>query len=240
MSSSLVAADGVVVAQVENDSESFTAGLDAKTGENRWKLDRPKKANWTSPTLMKGAGGKTLVALQSSKGLAGVDITTGAIVWNYGEGASTVPSTTVSDGKLYVPSNGLTVLEPGTESAPKQVWRSAQLRPGTSSPLVLGNRVFTMNDGGILNCGDAADGKRLWQLRLKGPFSSTPVAAGGFIYCVNEKGLLQVVDPSLPEGGVVSELELGQEVLGTPSIAAGSLFVRSDHKLWRIGRASAL
>lgn len=240
MSSSLVAADGVVVAQVENDSESFTAGLDAKTGENRWKLDRPKKANWTSPTLLKGAGGKTLVALQSSKGLAGVDITTGAIVWNYGEGASTVPSTTVSDGKLYVPSNGLTVLEPGTEAAPKQVWRSAQLRPGTSSPLVLGNRVFTMNDGGILSCGDVADGKRLWQLRLKGPFSSTPVAAGGFIYCVNEKGLLQVVDPSLPEGGVVSELELGQEVLGTPSIAAGSLFVRSDHKLWRIGRASAL
>jgi hypothetical protein len=77
-------------------------------------------------------------------------------------------------------------------------------------------------------------------LRLKGPFSSTPVAAGSLLYCVNEKGLLQVVDPGLPKGGVVSELDLGQEVLGTPSVAGGSLLVRSDRKLWRIGRPSAL
>ena len=40
MSSSLVVADGVLVAQVENDSESFTAGLDAATGLNRWKTGR--------------------------------------------------------------------------------------------------------------------------------------------------------------------------------------------------------
>ena len=43
MASSLVAADGVVVAQVENDSESFALGLDARTGTNRWKLDRPAR-----------------------------------------------------------------------------------------------------------------------------------------------------------------------------------------------------
>jgi len=241
MSSSLVVADGVLVAQVENDSESFTAGLDAATGLNRWKIDRPKKANWTSPSLLKGADGKTLVALQSSKGVAVVEPATGKTVWSYDDGASTVPSTTVSDGKLYVPSQGLTVLEPAaTGQPPKQLWRSSQMRPGTSSPLVLGDRVFTMNDGGILSCADAADGKRLWQLRLKGPFSATPVSAGGFLYCVNEKGLVQVVDPSKPDGVVVSELDLAQAVIGTPSIAAGSLFVRSDGKLWRIGRDSAL
>ena len=241
MSSSLVVADGVLVAQVENDSESFTAGLDAATGLNRWKIDRPKKANWTSPSLLKGADGRTLVALQSSKGVAVVEPATGKTVWSYDDGASTVPSTTVSGGKLYVPSQGLTVLEPAAPGQPpKQLWRSSQMRPGTSSPLVLGDRVFTMNDGGILSCADTADGKRLWQLRLKGPFSATPVSAGGFLYCVNEKGLVQVVDPSKPDGLVVSELDLAQAVIGTPSIAAGSLFVRSDGKLWRIGRDSAL
>ncbi len=233
--------EGVVVAQVENDSESFTAGLDVKTGLNRWKLERPKKANWTSPVPVTGADGKMLVALQSSKGLAAVDPATGQVVWNYGEGASTVPSTAVSGGRLYVPSQGLTVLEaPVAGGEPKQVWRSGQLRPGTASPVVVGDRVYTLNDGGILTCGDAKDGKRLWQLRMKGPFSATPLAAGGHLYCVNEKGLVQVVDPSAPEGAVVSELDLGQTVIGTPSIAAGSLFVRSDGKLWRIGRESAL
>jgi outer membrane protein assembly factor BamB len=147
----------------------------------------------------------------------------------------------VSGGRLYVPSHGLTVLEPAAGGQPpRQVWRAAQLRPGTSSPLVVGDRVFTLNDGGILTCGDAADGKRLWQLRMKGPFSATPLAAGRLLYCVNEKGLLQVVDPAKPEGEVVGEYDLGQTVIGTPSIAAGSLFVRSDGKLWRLGRAAAL
>ncbi len=247
MSSSLVVADGVVVAQVENDSESFTAGLDAVTGVNRWKMDRPKKANWTSPVLVKGADGKTVVALQSAKGVSGVEPATGRVVWNYDQGASTVPSTTVSQGRLYVPSQGLTVLEPSADgTAPKQLWRAAQLRPGTPSPVVVGNRVFTLNDGGILSCADTTDGKRLWQMRLKGPFSSTPVVAGGVLYCVNEKGLVQVIDPSRvtdpekPEVALASELDLGQTVIGTPSIAAGSLFVRSDGKLWRIGRDSAL
>lgn len=241
MSSSLLVVDGVVIAMVENDSQSFTAGLDAATGVNRWKLDRPRKANWTSPSLVP-AGPRTLVALQSAEGVAVVDPATGAPVWRYQEGASTVASTTVAGGRLYVPSNGLTVLEPPADGgAPRQVWRSAQLRPGTPSPVVVGDRVYLLNDGGILTCGQASDGKRLWQLRLKGPFSATPVAAGGFLYCVNEAGKLQVVDPSAPEGAVASELDLGPGVLGSPSVSAGSLFVRGEKKLWRIGRpASAL
>jgi hypothetical protein len=72
------------------------------------------------------------------------------------------------------------------------------------------------------------------------------VIASGVLYCVNEKGLIQVVDPAKvtdpakPESAVTSEFDLGQTIVGTPSIAAGSLFVRSDGKLWRIGRDSAL
>ena len=241
MSSSLVFADGVLVAQVENDSESFTTGLDGATGLNRWKIERPKRANWTSPSVIQDATGKNRVLLQSFKGLAAVDPSTGKTIWEYTEGASTVPSTTVSGGRLYVPSNGLTVLEPSADgSAPKQVWRSGQLRPGTASPIVLDGKVFALNDQGILTCGDAADGKRLWQLRLKGPFSATPVSAGGHLYCVNETGLVQIVDPSRPEGSVVGELDLGRTVIGTPSIAAGSLFVRSDGKLCRLGSPSPL
>jgi outer membrane protein assembly factor BamB len=238
MSSSLLFAEGVLIAQVENDSESFTAGIDPADGTNRWKVERPRKANWTSPTLVRGAEGKLLVAVQSAKGVAALDPATGATIWNYAEGASTVPSTTVSGGRLYVPSNGLTVLEPaGAGEVPKQVWRSTQLRPGTSSPLVVGDQVLVLNDGGILTCGSAVDGKRQWQLRLKGAMTSTPVAAGGHVYCVNEEGLLQVVKLGPTEGVVVSELALGQPVLGTPSIAQGSLFLRSDHRIWRVGRA---
>ena len=158
MSSSLVVTDGVVVAMVENDSESFTAGLDVKNGVNLWKLDRPKLANWTSPYLIPGASGPTLVALQSGKGIAAVEPRTGRIVWEYTDGASTIPSGTVSGGIIFAPSKGLTAILPGVDGQPPtQIWRSAQLRPSTSSPVVLDGRVFTLNEAGVLTCGSAVD-----------------------------------------------------------------------------------
>jgi len=235
MSSSLVVADDTVIAQVENDSESFTAGLDARTGLNRWKLDRPRQANWTSPVLVARPGGATLVALQSSKGVLAVEPATGREVWNYSEGASTIPSSAIAADVLFVPSSGLTALKANTGSAaPEKLWRSSQLRPGTASPLVLGTRIFALNDAGVLNCGDVTNGNRVWQLRLKGPFSASPISAGDHLYLVNEKGLAQVVDTTKPEGALVGEIDLRQTVLGTPSIAGGALYVRSDRKLWKI------
>ncbi len=237
LSSSLVVADGVVVAQVENESESFTAGLDVLTGTNRWKLDRPKDANWTSPVLLKNSP-YSLVVIQSSKGVVAVEPATGKMVWEYAEGGSSVPSSTPSGGVLYVPSRGLTALQPGIGGEkPKQLWQASQLRPGTPSPVVVGEKIFALNDGGVLTCGETATGKRLWQLRLKGPFSATPVAAGVFIYCVNEKGVAQVVDTSKPEGEVVSELELGETILSTPSISSGAIYFRSNSRLWKIGKS---
>lgn len=237
LSSSLVVADGVVVAQVENESESFTAGLDLLTGTNRWRLERPKEANWTSPVLLKNSP-YSLVAIQSSKGVIAVEPTTGKTVWEYAEGGSSVPSCTPSGGVLYVPSRGLTALQPGTGGEkPKQLWQASQLRPGTPSPVVVGEKIFALNDGGVLTCGETTTGKRLWQLRLKGPFSATPVAAGVFLYCVSEKGVAQVVDTSKPEGEVVSELELGETILSTPSISGGAIYFRSNSRLWKIGKS---
>jgi outer membrane protein assembly factor BamB len=180
------------------------------------------------------------VLLQSGKGLAAVDPATGKTIWEYTDGASTIPSTTLSDGVLFAPSHGLTALRPAAdgEKKPTQLWRSAQLRPGTSSPVVVSNRVFILNDGGVLSCADATDGRRLWQVRLKGPFSATPVGAGHLLYCINEKGLLQVVDIAQPEGAVVGELNLAGAILSTPSVGHGGLFVRSDGRLWKLSKTS--
>jgi outer membrane protein assembly factor BamB len=238
MSSSLVIAGGVVVAQVESESDAFTVGLDLATGLNRWKLERHKSANWTSPVKFKQAD-KELVLLQSPKDVTAIEPATGSIVWNYTNGAFSTPSSTLSGDKLYVPSQGLTALDlsVGPES-PKQLWRSNQLKPGTPSPTVVGGKIFSLNDGGVLSCGYAVSGERLWQLRLKGPFSASPVVARNAIYCVSEKGVVQVVDPTKPEGAVASELELGEPVLSTPAIANGAIYFRSDARLWKVGSAA--
>ncbi|MBI3870198.1 MAG: PQQ-binding-like beta-propeller repeat protein [Verrucomicrobia bacterium] len=236
MSSSLATADGALIAQVENDTESFTAGIDVATGANLWKLDRPRMANWCSPTVLSLPGGKHLAALQSGKGITAVDPRTGRTAWDYKDGASTTASSALSGSVIYAPSHGLTALDFSGDGEPKQLWRAAQLRPGTASPVIAGGRILLMADGGVLTCGELETGKRLWQLRTKGPFSGTPVAAGNRLLAVNEKGLAQLVDLSKPEGEVISELDLNHTVLSTPSLAKEGIYIRGESRLWKLRR----
>ncbi len=236
MASSLVVADGVLIAQVETDTESYALGFDLLTGVNRWRLDRPRMANWTSPLQFTSRDGLTLVTLQSGKGVAAIEPATGKVVWNYAGGAATIPSGAAVNGVLYVPSFGTTALEPEPgQAAPKQLWRAGTMRPGMASPTVAGGRVYVINDAGVLSCGDTATGQRLWQLRLKGPISASPVVVGSILLAVSEKGLIQAVDLSQPEGAVIGERDLADTVLATPAIANGAMYVRSYGRLWKLG-----
>lgn len=236
MAASPIVVGGTLIAQIENDSESFAVGLNATDGINRWKIDRPKIANWTSPVVVPDpTSGKPGIVLQSGPGLSVVDPADGKELWYFSGGASTIPSSTFANGVLLIPSKGITALKPAAKGEqPETLWQNSQLNPATGSPVVLGQRVFTVNGAGILTCGDLADGTRLWQLRLTGPFSATPVGGGTTLYLVNEKGLLQVVNTAAPEGEITSTLDLGEAIIGTPSLSNRSIFVRSDGHLWKL------
>ncbi len=234
MASSPVIVGDTLICQVENDSESFAVGLDATTGANRWKLDRPKMANWTSPLILPGAS--ALVVLQSGKGLSAIEPRTGKEMWYYTDGAATIPSSTFANGVFYAAAKGITALRPAAGNPhPEQLWQTAQLSPATASPIVIGGKIFALNNAGILSAGDVKDGARLWQLRLTGPFSGSPVAVGAHLYLANEKGLVQVVNTAAAEGEVASTLDLKEIVLATPSVAHGALYIRSDKTLWKLG-----
>lgn len=228
MSQSPVVIDGTLVVQSENDSESFAAGLDVVTGRNKWKLERPKAANWSSATLWKG-----VAALQSSKDILGVEPATGKTVWSYEDGASTIPSSVVHGDLLYAVSKGITALSPEKGSV-TQLWRNEKLNPGTASPLVLEDHLYVVNGAGVLIKASANNGDELWKLRLKGPFSGSPVAAGKRIYIVNERGIFQAINPDAPEGEVTQQIELKETILTTPAISGGAIYVRSDAKLWKL------
>jgi outer membrane protein assembly factor BamB len=234
MSSSLVVAGETLVAMVECDDESFTIGLNTADGTTRWKLDRPRKANWTSPSLM-SAGDEQLVLLQSSAGVTAVDPKSGETRWEYSDGASTIPTLVVAGNMAYVPSHGLTALRPGSSNprVPEIVWQQSAISPGTASPIVLGDGVYVVTSAGVLTKAALSDGSRVWQARLKGPFSASPVVVGGKFYCVNEEGLAQAVDPAA-EGATVSTHDFGETVLATPSVVRGAIFVRSDKHLWKV------
>ena len=236
MSSSPIVLGDVAIFQVESDADSLAFGLDVATGETKWKLTRPRDSNWTSPAVYPtGSSKPTLALLQSSTGIDAVDPANGETVWSFEDGASSIPSSVVAGDTIYVPSNGVTAIQPHQGSpAPEIVGSLNNLSPSTPSPIAYNGKVYTINRSGVLACGDVMKEERLWQLRLGGRFSSTPIIAGDRLYAFNEEGVGYVVDLSGEEGKVLSENPLNEVVLCTPAVANDALFVRSDSTLWKI------
>jgi outer membrane protein assembly factor BamB len=182
-----------------------------------------------------------MLLLQSGRGIHAVNPKNGEVAWHYADGAATIPSSALAGGVLYVPSHGLTALELADDGRSfKQKWRSSRLRPGTASPLVHRDRVYSLNNAGVLTCGDTDSGKRLWQLRLDGPFGGSPVVADNHLYAFNEEGMVQVVDLSAPEGRIAGEMDLGEMIQCSPAVSNGALYVRSNRRIWKIARKTQL
>ncbi len=236
MASSPVVIDGTVIAQVESDAEAFAIGIDAETGDTKWKIDRPRRSNWSSPAILPTSDGRpTLALLQGSSGVVAVDPETGSTVWEYDSGASTTSSATVLDGTIVVPSNGLTTLKPqGTTF--EQLWNASNLSPSTNSPVAADGMTFSINGGGVLSAGDLATGERLWQVRLKDRFSSTPLVSNGHLFAFNEGGVAFVVKVTREEGQIISQLDLAEKILSSPAAADGALYIRSDAHLWKFAK----
>lgn len=238
MASSPIVAGDTLVVQVESDDESFATGLDTATGLQRWRISRPRVANWTSACVLRGkTPAEDSVLLSSSAGIEAVDPVSGKTRWKWDKGASTIPSAVVAGDTAFIPSDGIAAVRQSTDGKTgEQVWHNNKLAPSTPSPIAYEGRIFALNRAGALTCGDIATGEVKWQLRLEGPFSSTPVAAGGHLYYVNEKGKVITVKPGAESGEIVGESELGETILCTPAIADNALYVRSDGHLWKIAK----
>lgn len=99
---------------------------------------------------------------------------------------------------------------------------------------MIDDRVYVINNAGVLSCADRSSGERLWRIRLEGKFSGSPVAgADSHLYVFSEQGLGQVVDLDGTEGEIVSRFDLGETILSTASLAPGAVYIRSDGHLWK-------
>ncbi|MGE0758073.1 MAG: PQQ-binding-like beta-propeller repeat protein [Pirellulaceae bacterium] len=238
MSSSPTVVGDTVVVQIENQGDSFAAGLDAASGETKWRVDRTKAANWASPmALPRSVDGRSAVLLSDSKSLQALDAADGRELWSYELKCSSIPSVVATPQRIIVPGGGLTVLElPEGATAPALLWQSNRLNASQASPIVGDRFVLTMNGAGVLTCADLQDGKILWQLRVGGTHWATPVLAGDLLYCFNQDGEARVVKISDAKGEVIHSVQLGEKIQGSPAIVDGALYVRSDKHLWKVAQ----
>lgn len=240
MSASPAVIRGTIVVQVENQADSFAAGINAETGETRWKIERPPVSNWTSPIVMQGeTPAEDAVLLQSPDLISGHDPLTGKQLWVYTATCQGIPSAAAANGIVYVPAAGITCLRPTPGSQePSVLWKAGQVQPATASPIVHQGKLYTINRSGVLTCADANTGDVAWRLRMPGTYWGTPVLAGKRLFCVNQEGTAHIVELDEKEDGkLVGEGQFGETIQASPAVAADALYVRSDRHLWKVAAA---
>ena len=238
MATSPLIVDSTVIIQCENQNVSFAAGIDLVTGKNRWRQERSREVNWSSPIAIPGkAPDHRLALLQGSTKLSACEPLTGKEVWTIDRKCHPMASSVLDGTTLLVPGEEkLSAYELRSDAAPpKLLWEQARLNPSTASPVVLDGKIYVLR-GSILAVGDLKKGEVLSQLRLKGNFSSSPVAAGGLLFFVNEDGLVQVVRPSESDPVLVNNCPFAETVLCTPAATDGAFYLRSDKHFWKIGK----
>lgn len=237
--------DGLVIVANEQEGPSYVMAVDAKSGQQRWKLERStKRASYATPCVFERAGRPTeIIVTEWTQGITGVDAKTGRKNWEvsvFGEGTERAVSSPIVAGDLvigtcgFVTGNKHTVaLRPGDKEAP-EVYRIERNVSYLPTSLAVGDWLFCWSELGIVSCYEVTTGKQLWQQRVGGKFSSSPVCTGSVLYNIDEEGVVV----ALAASATFRELgrsELGELCRSTPAIARGKMFLRTASHVFSVG-----
>jgi outer membrane protein assembly factor BamB len=309
--SPVVAGDSLVIL-ADQDTDSFLAALDTKTGEIQWQIQRPRVTHsYSSPVVHQPASGGPQILVSGAFQLCSYNLDDGEKLW-WADGMSwqgvTLP--VIAGDRLYVHSAVPPLSEFG---APKitetfeealqskdqnsdgkiskdewphemmqqlwfifdlnndswldaeewqyalarnrsqgglfsyrlggagditqshQAWVYADRRglPDYASPLVVGETLFTIGDGGVLTAIDCNDGKLVKQGRVGQPdkYFASLVAAGDRILAASQSGQLTVIDAQ-PQWEELASHSLDEEIWATPAVAGNQVVVRSVTALY--------
>ncbi len=118
-------------------------------------------------------------------------------------------------------------------SGPHIDWSTNRGVPSRTSPLLIGDLLYMVNEKGVASCLDAETGKQLWQERLGGAFSASPIYAGGHIYFCSEEGKTHVMAPGLA-AKIAAVNTFDDGCMASPAVADHALFLRTKTHLYRI------
>jgi outer membrane protein assembly factor BamB len=233
--SSLVAFEDLLIVQMDRKSDSFVAGLDAATGEERWKTGRDFGVSWASPQVFLGPDGPLLV-LAASPYLVGYDPRTGRELWRVGclQDVEVAVSPSYGDGVVYACAEymSLTAIDVRTREV---LWQNEELIPGICTPLVVdGLMFFGLSETGIV-CLDAKTGEELWHEETDEVIFASPVLVGENVYMVDQMGGVHIFKVSREGYEAVGAPVVGEEVYASPAVVGNALFIRGVEHLYRFG-----
>lgn len=236
----------------DNDENSFAAALDAKTGRQLWRVERPERSNWATPYIWQNEK-RTELITPGTKRVRSYDLE-GNLLWELGGMSSIVIATPFSKfGLLYLCSGyvgdkmrpvfavkpgatGDISLKEGETNNQFIAWYQPTAGPYNPSPLVYGDYLYVLFDFGFLSCHDARTGRQFYDKQRVRPeaatsFTASPWAANGKIFALSEDGDTYVFQAG-PEYKLLHKNSLDEMCMATPAIAGDHLLIRTLTKLY--------
>jgi len=243
---------GPMRGQTKPGGIGFLLGVDPATGKDLWKQARPSEAErecvqaYTTPIPFEVGDRKRILLIGADHATAH-EAASGKEVWRsptYNPAKDpnfrAVVSPVVIGGKVLVcaPRGGqrFYAAEVGKEG---WVWTKREHAPDVCTPLLYEGRVYVLvGDHRMIFCMDPATGKTLWKGDLGGKtkYQASPTGADGKIYCINMKGEAVVLAAG-DAFKVLHRAEMGGgDCRASIAVSDGQLFVRTDARVYCIGK----
>ena len=233
----------LLIFSCDGSDAAFVVALDKQTGKVKWKTNRrfPADQAYTTPLVIRVGERDQLISVGAYRATA-YDPLNGKEIWrvSYADGFSNVPRPVFAHGLVYIATGfqqpSLLAVRPegaGDVTKTHTAWKLGRGAPLTPSPIVVGDQLYVVTDGGIASCLDARTGAPIWQQRLGGTYSASPVFAGGSIYFPAEQGVTTVIATG-KEFRRLATNRLDGGLLASMAVSGGSLFLRTDSHLYRI------
>lgn len=240
----------------DNTTNSFLAAFDADTGDEVWRVERDETENWSTPFVWVNEVRTEIVTTGRQK-IRSYDVN-GNLLWELGGmTVNVVPTPFAATGLLYLSSGypggyprpvyavrpgaaGDISLDEGETRNEFIAWYQPLLGTYSTSALVYGDYYYTLLDRGFLLCHDSRTGEEIYGRQRIAPghgFTASPWGYNGNIFVLSEDGDTYVI-----RAGSTFEIlhtnSLDEMSLATPAIARGSLFIRTQSKLYRLTKRS--
>ena len=233
-----------IIVNGDHDGPGFVVSLKRKTGDVVWKIDRPNQTRSYCTPLIRDVNGTPHMMMTGSKCVASYNPDTGALQWLMDGPTEQFVAAPVFNGKLLFitagfPEKHVLAIDPtgsGKVGDEHIVWRTRRGCSYVPSPLMMGDYLLVVSDGGFVTCYQAGTGEILWTQRLSGGHSASPISAGGLAYFQSDRGVTTILKAG-KTCEVVAENQIGEDTFASPVASQGQLFLRGVKHLFAIGTA---
>ena len=128
-------------------------------------------------------------------------------------------------------------------------WLVRGVQAGYASPVSDGERIYLLDNGGVLLAFDLRSGKELWKQTIGTIAKASPVLADGKLYVGTENtgdagGKFFIIKPGPDKAEILDQDWLGtpqqsEQIIASPIVARGRVYVTSMDALYAIGPKTA-